>query len=45
MAALRKAWDQLDQILATKGIDAEELVSDKAARAADAASQHPIVGS
>lgn len=40
MAALRKAWDQLDQMLAAKGIDAEELVSDfKAARAADAARQ------
>lgn len=40
MAALRKAWDQLDQMLATKGIDAEELVSDfKAARAVDAATR------
>jgi antitoxin (DNA-binding transcriptional repressor) of toxin-antitoxin stability system len=38
MAALRRAWDQLDQMLVTKGIDPEELVSDfKAARAADVA--------
>lgn len=40
MAALKKAWDQLDQMLASKGIDAEKLVSDfESVRAADAASR------
>ena len=40
MAALKKAWDQLDQMLANKDIDAEELVSDfEVAQAVGAASR------
>lgn len=40
IAALRKAWDQLDQMLAAKGIDPEDVVADfKAARAAKAAAR------
>jgi antitoxin (DNA-binding transcriptional repressor) of toxin-antitoxin stability system len=40
MAALKQAWDQLDRLLATQGVDIEDIASEfKAARSADAATR------